>query len=64
VHGSLDVLLARTASISFIATLPDSERAEVLGGVRAVLAAHPEAWVEGELAMPYVTQVTWCHTVA
>jgi SAM-dependent methyltransferase len=61
VHGSLDVLLARTASISFIATLSESERAQVLDGVRAVLAEHPEAWVEGEVAMRYVTQVAWCH---
>lgn len=63
VHGSLDVLLARTASISFIAMLFESERAAVLGGVRALIAAHPEAWVDGELAMPYVTQVTWCRAV-
>ncbi|HWF52423.1 MAG TPA: class I SAM-dependent methyltransferase [Solirubrobacteraceae bacterium] len=61
VNGSVDVLLARTASISFIATLPESERAKVLDAVRAVVAEHPEAWVEGELVMPYVTQVAWCH---
>jgi SAM-dependent methyltransferase len=60
VHGSLDVLLARTASISFIATLSESERASVLEGVRAIVAEHPEAWSDGELAMPYVTQVAWC----
>ncbi|HWF33915.1 MAG TPA: class I SAM-dependent methyltransferase [Solirubrobacteraceae bacterium] len=63
VHGSLDDLLARNASISFIATLPESQRAEVLDGVRRVVADHPEAYVEGKLAMPYVTQVAWCHAV-
>jgi SAM-dependent methyltransferase len=61
VHGSLDILLARTASISFIATLRQSERIKVLDGVRAVVAGHPEAWSHGELAMAYVTQVAWCH---
>ncbi|MDQ6806136.1 MAG: class I SAM-dependent methyltransferase [Actinomycetota bacterium] len=61
VHGSLDLLLARTASISFIATLRESERANVLERVQAVVSEHPEAWVEGQLAMPYVTQVAWCH---
>ena len=63
VHGGLDVLLARTASISFIASLPESERAKVLDGVRTILAEHPEAWIDDELAMPYVTQVAWCHSV-
>jgi SAM-dependent methyltransferase len=63
VHGGLDVLLDRTASISFIATLRGSERANVLDGVRAIVAEHPEAWVGDELAMPYVTQVAWCHSV-
>jgi SAM-dependent methyltransferase len=61
VRGDLEVLLARTASISFIATLPESERQTVLDGVRSIIAEHPEAWVDGELAMPYVTQVAWCH---
>lgn len=61
VRGSLDVLLARTASISFIATLPEAERARVLRGVRDLAAEHPEAWEGDVLVMPYVTQVTWCH---
>lgn len=60
VHGTLDVLLARNASVSFIATLPESERAQVLEGVRALVAENPEAWDGDELVMPYVTQVTWC----
>lgn len=60
VHGSLDILLARIASISFIATLPEPERAEVLDGVREVVTGHPEAWHEHELAMPYLTEVAWC----
>jgi SAM-dependent methyltransferase len=63
VTGSLDILLARTASISFIATLPDAERAKVLEDVRAVISdEHPEALERGPLEMPYVTQVAWCHT--
>jgi len=63
VSGSLeDVLLARTASISFIATLPEAERGKLLDDVRAlVIAEHPEGWAPDELTMPYVTHVTWCH---
>ncbi len=57
VQAGIDVLLARTASISFIATLPETERVEVLDGVRAVVGD------QGELEMPYVTHVTWCHAV-
>ena len=62
-HGSLDVLIDRTASISFIANLSAPERAKLLDGVRELVAAHPEAWMSDELAMPYVTRVTWCRAV-
>ena len=61
VRGSLDVLLARTASISFIATLAEAERALVFDGVRTLVAEHPDAWEGDELVMPYVAQVAWCH---
>jgi SAM-dependent methyltransferase len=60
VHGSVDVLLARTASVSFIATLPERERKKLLSDLRALVAEHPEARVQDQLVMPYVTQVTWC----
>ena len=61
VSGSLDVLLARTASISFIATLPEADRMRVLENVRAlVIAEQPEGWAQDELKMPYLTQVSWC----
>lgn len=63
VHGTLDILLARIASISFIATLAEPDRAQVLADVRALIAEYPEAVAQDELVMPYVTQVTWCHAV-
>jgi SAM-dependent methyltransferase len=59
VRGDVDVLLARTASVSYIATLPETERAKVLDDVSALVSAEQPA--EGELAMPYVTRVSWCH---
>ena len=60
VHGSVDILLARTASISFIAALPEAERAKVLEEVRALVSDECAGASEpGRLAMPYVTQVTW-----
>jgi SAM-dependent methyltransferase len=63
VRGTLDVLRARIASTSFIATLPERERARVLADVEEVISAHPDAWIDGQLVMPYVTQVTWCRAV-
>jgi len=59
VEGSLEVLLARTASVSFIATLADAERAKLLDEVRA-LVGEEHAGSGEALTMPYVTQVTWC----
>ena len=63
VRADIDVLLARSASISFIAALPDSERAGVLDDVRAIVAADPAAWEDDDLALPYVTEVTWAWAV-
>ena len=36
-HGTLEILVARVASMSYIAALPDEERAQVLDGARALL---------------------------
>lgn len=63
VHAGIDVVLARIASISFIASLPDSERAALLDEVRASVAAAPEAWEGEEVVTPYVTEVTWARAV-
>jgi SAM-dependent methyltransferase len=60
IHGSLEELLARTASVSFIATLPEAERELLLAALRDLVAEHPEAWSQDQLVMPYVTHVTWC----
>jgi len=59
VRGSLDVLMDRTASVSFIATLPEAERERLLATLRDLVAEHPEAWVGDQLEMPYLTRVTW-----
>ena len=42
------------------ATLPERERKKLLSDLRALVAEHPEARVQDQLVMPYVTQVTWC----
>jgi ubiquinone/menaquinone biosynthesis C-methylase UbiE len=60
VRGDVDTLLARVASVSYIAALDEPEREQVLAGVRDVLATDPLTRNQAELAMPYTTHVTWC----
>ena len=52
-------LVDRVASISFIATLPDPARSEVLGEVRQIAAE--ELPGQARFAIPYVTDVFWSH---
>jgi SAM-dependent methyltransferase len=50
----------RVCSVSFIAVLPEPERAAVAAEVRALLAAHPDTAGRTELRLPYRTDVsTW-----
>jgi SAM-dependent methyltransferase len=46
-------VLDRVASISFVAAMPDAERAEILAEVRALLATHPDTAGRAEVALPY-----------
>ncbi|TMK82438.1 MAG: class I SAM-dependent methyltransferase [Actinobacteria bacterium] len=48
-------LCGRVASVSFIAALEESERAQLLGQVRDLVAGFPEPFV-----LPYRTAVFWC----
>lgn len=56
VEGVVD----RVASISFIATLPEPERADVLSDVRTIAV---EAFPDGYGAISYVTDVFWAYRV-
>ena len=53
----LSLLLDRVSSTSYIAALPDDERAGVLEEVRAVVA---EAGLPDAFALPHRTDVYWC----
>jgi SAM-dependent methyltransferase len=48
-------LVDRAASVSFVAALPDEERAPVLDEIRALAATLPERFT-----LPYRTRVYWC----
>ena len=56
------VIVDRTASISFIAALPEQKRCALLDEVRAMIARTPELAGKPEVSMPYVTQMYWCRT--
>ena len=59
VRADLDTLLAREASISFVAALPALERERLLDDLRQLLQRH--GIIAGEpLIMPHRTQVLWC----
>jgi len=55
-----EAVVDRVASVSFVAALPEEERAVVLARVRDLLASDPETRGRTELELPYRTDVYWC----
>lgn len=53
-------LLERYASASYVVTLPDAERRDVLERIRALAETHPDLGGEAEFELPYVTELHWC----
>jgi hypothetical protein len=53
-------VLDRVSSTSFIAVLPEAERAGVLGRARALLDSHPATAGRAELTFPHLTRVYAC----
>ncbi len=51
-----DLLCERVASSSYIAAMPDAQRATLVHEVRALVADFPSPFV-----LPYVCTVHWCH---
>ena len=58
------VILDRTLSVSFIAALPEAERARVADAVRDLIARTPELAGRDEVTFPYRTHVYWCERVS
>ncbi|WEK44211.1 MAG: class I SAM-dependent methyltransferase [Candidatus Sphingomonas colombiensis] len=52
-----EVIVARTLSVSFIAALPDAERAAVEQQVRRLIAETPELAGQAEISFPYETRM-------
>jgi len=59
-RASVETVVARYASVSFIAALDTAERVAVLDEVRSLLATHPETRGKTELVLPYRTDVFAC----
>ena len=53
-------VLDRFASISFIAALPEADRARVLDEIGRVLAAEPSLAGRDRIGLPYRTDLWWC----
>jgi SAM-dependent methyltransferase len=53
-------LVDRVASISFIAAMPEAERAHVLAQVHALLETDPALAGREHFEMPYETRTYWC----
>lgn len=57
------VIVARTASVSFVAALPEVERRCLLDEVRTLVSAEPELAGKATVSMPYVTRMYWCRAI-
>ncbi len=60
VEIGLDDLVARVASISFVAALAPLVRTEVLTRVRGMAEAHPGIAGRERFPLPHRTSVYWC----
>ena len=56
------VIVGRTASVSFVAAMAEPARRTLLDEVRALIGATPELTNKPVVSMPYVTQMYWCRT--
>ena len=53
-------IVDRVASTSFIARLPDDERARVLKRIRNLVESHPQTAGRDVIEFPHLTRVYWC----
>ncbi|MET0911859.1 MAG: methyltransferase domain-containing protein [Acidimicrobiales bacterium] len=58
--ASVEIVVGRTASTSWISALPDDRREAVLDDVRALLARHPATRARDRFWFPHDTVVQWC----
>jgi len=54
-HGGVDMVLARTLSLSVVACLPQAEKDQISEQVRALLSSHPDTAGREQFELSYVT---------
>lgn len=59
--GDTQMVLDRFGSVSFIVTLPEPQRRIVLERIRNATLAHLDRQGGGEIRLPYLATVFWCH---
>jgi ubiquinone/menaquinone biosynthesis C-methylase UbiE len=57
---TIEMMLDRVASTSFVAALPEQEREVLLANVQRLLGGHPATHGRDIIEMPYLTNVFWC----
>ncbi|HZJ25665.1 MAG TPA: class I SAM-dependent methyltransferase [Acidimicrobiia bacterium] len=58
-----DDVVARVASVSHVAVLPEEANASVLAEIRELLRNHPDTRGRAELAIPYRVDAYWCERI-
>jgi MOSC domain-containing protein YiiM/trans-aconitate methyltransferase len=58
-RGSVETIIDRVASISYVAAMPDERRFAVLDQVRELLASDPATAGSDVIELPYVADVFW-----
>jgi len=60
VGSAEQVIVERTASVSFIAALHEDQRRKVIEEVRALIRTTPQLAGTSDVRMPYETKMYWC----
>lgn len=63
IDATVDTVVERAASTSFIAAMPESDRTEGLSRVRALLDGHPSLAGRDQFPFPHHTDVFWCRSL-
>ena len=58
-RGDVDMMVDRVASISYVASMPDDRRLEVISAVRDLLATDPDTAGAELIELPYRADVYW-----
>lgn len=61
--GTVETVVDRIGSISFISALSEPQREEVLTQVSNLVQLHPETKDRSEVRLPYRTDVYWCEKI-